>query len=242
MEKRKGKKKTLLAVALVACLALAGVMGVLAWYSSQSEITNTFTVGNIQPPTTDPTNPENKDPLKPDVDPSEGGHKGQVSGNIVEDAWIPDSRIVKGSTVPKNPNIGMSPQSDAAYVFVYVDNAIGTGTYFTLNENWKAVDGQATAQGTVPNAYTGGLFMYVGSPAGVDAAKLQPNAGGLDAWTGEVFSTVIAANDADIKSSPAMKVSAYLVADANKAENLSAAEALDAAKAWAAGLTKLPQA
>ncbi len=242
MEKRKGKKKAFLAAVLVACLALAGVMGVMAWYSSQSHITNTFTVGNIKPPTTDPTNPEGKDPLEPEKDPSEGGHKGQVSGNIVEDAWIPDSHIAAGSTVPKNPNIGISPKSDAAYVFVFVDNAIGQGTYFTLNENWKAVEGQAVEQGEVPNAYTSGLFMYVG-PGNADAIMLEPNtAGDLDAWTGEVFSSVVAADNAVIKASPKMKVSAYLVANTNETEKLSAANALDAAKTWAAGLEKLPQA
>ena len=98
MEKK--KRRTVLAVALVACLALAGVMGVMAWYSSQSAITNTFTSGNIKPPTTDPTNPGNKDPLEPNKDPQDGGHKGQVDGNMVEDAWIPNSHITLRTPTP----------------------------------------------------------------------------------------------------------------------------------------------
>ncbi len=44
MEQKK-KKRTGLVIALVACLALVGVAGVMAWYSSTSEITNNFVNG-----------------------------------------------------------------------------------------------------------------------------------------------------------------------------------------------------
>lgn len=230
METKKNRKRTVVAVALVACLALAGTMGVMAWYSAQSEITNTFTTGNIQPPTTDPTDPGAKDPLQPGVDPSEGGHKGQMNGNIVEDAWIPNSHIAAGSTVAKNPNVGISPKSDAAYVFVYVDNNLGTGTHFKLNENWKAVE--ATQYNGVSGEYTGGLFMYVGK-GGADATMLAPDTvGGLDVWTGEVFSSVTADADAVIQGNPQMKVSAYMVAKSSANEKLDAKTATDAAKVW----------
>lgn len=237
MEKK--KRRTILAVALVACLALAGVMGVMAWYSSQSAITNTFTSGNIKPPTTDPTNPGNKEPLAPETNPEDGGHKGQVSGNIVEDAWIPGSHIAADSSVAKNPNIGIAPESDAAYVFVYVDNKLdktGANTHFKLNANWKPVEGMATqynaGTGPVEGEYTGGLFMYVAS--GAEAAMLQPDSvGKLDVWTGEVFSSVSASKDAQIADNPRMKVSAYLIAKSNASESLSAATAVEAAKNWA---------
>lgn len=234
MEKK--KRRTVLAVALVACLALAGVMGVMAWYSSQSAITNTFTSGNIKPPTTDPTDPGNKDPLEPNKDPQDGGHKGQVDGNIVEDAWIPNSHITADSTVAKNPNVGIAPESDAAYVFIYVDNKLGTGTHFKLNANWKAVDGAATqynpGTGAVEGEDTGGLFMYVGD--GSEAAMLQPDTvGKLDVWTGEIFSSVAANKDAQIADNPRMKVSAYLIAKSNDSEVVSASTAVDAATNWA---------
>ena len=233
MEKK--KRRTVLAVALVACLAFAGVMGVMAWYSSQSAITNTFTSGNIKPPTTDPTNPSNKDPLEPNKDPQDGGHKGQVDGNIVEDAWIPNSHITADSTVAKNPNVGIAPESDAAYVFVYVDNKLdktGANTYFTLNSKWKPVAGMATEYGSGNNTYTGGLFMYVGD--GSEAAMLQPDTvGKLDVWTGEIFSSVAANKDAQIADNPRMKVSTYLIAKSNDSEVVSATTAVDAAKNWA---------
>ncbi len=223
MEKK--KRRTVVAVALVACLALAGVMGVMAWYSSQSAITNTFTSGNIKPPTTDPTNPEQGL--------NDGKHEGQVSGNIVENKWVPNSRITAGSTVAKNPNVGLAPKSDDAYVFVYVDNKLGTNTHFKLNANWKAVDGMATQYNSVEGEYTGGLFMYVGN-GGSEAAMLQAQGeGGKDVWTGEVFSSVTADAGAVIESNPQMKVSAYMIAKSNASEELSAQAAIEAAKDWA---------
>lgn len=230
MEQRNNKKKGLV-IGLVLCLALVGVGGVMAWYSSQSSITNTFTTGNIKPPTTDPTDP-NK-PLEPNVDPDpdHNGHKGQVSGNIVENMWIPNSAITPGSEIPKNPNIGIAPGSDDAYVFVYVNNKLGTGTSFTIGQNWKAVDGEAT-QGTGANVYTGGLFMYTtdgANPALLDAQE----AGGKDKWTGELFKNVHAAPDANITGNN-MVVSCYMLAKSSATEQLDTQNILKAAKDWAA--------
>lgn len=225
------KKRTGLVVALVLCIALAAAGGVMAWYSSQSSITNTFKTGDINPPTTDPTNPDK--PLKPEVDPDpeHNGHKGQVSGNIVENMWIPGSVIVAGSEVAKNPNVGIAPGSDDAYVFVYVNNKLGTGTSFTIEQNWKAVDGYATA-GTGANVYTGGLFMYTTDGTNPTLLDAQDE-GGKDVYTGELFKTVKAAPDAVIKKEPEMIVSCYMMAKTNAAEDFGATNALEEAKAWA---------
>ena len=116
------KKRTGLVIALVACLALVGVAGVMAWYSSTSEITNNFVDGGITEPGTDPTNPDK--PLRPEVtpDPEHNGHQGQVNGNIVENQWIDKSKVTPGSSIPKNPNVGIGKSSDSCYVFVNVKN------------------------------------------------------------------------------------------------------------------------
>lgn len=235
MKQRNDKRKGL-AIGLVLCLALVGVGGVMAWYSSQSSITNTFTTGNIKPPTTDPTIPQK--PINPDVapDPEHNGHKGQVSGNIVENNWVPGSVITAGSEIPKNPNIGIAPGSDDAYVFVYVNNKLGTGTSFKIDSaKWKAVDGLATA-GTGVDEFTGGLFMYTTdgtNPALLDAQE----AGGKDAWTGELFQTVHASADAQVTGTE-MTVSCYMVAKSNATEQFSAQDALNAAKEWAVSQKK----
>lgn len=232
MEQQK-KKRTGLVIALVACLALVGVAGVMAWYSSTSEITNNFVDGGITEPGTDPTDP-NK-PLKPDVtpNPEHNGHQGQVNGNIVENQWIANSKVTPGSSIPKNPNVGIGKNSDSCYVFVNVKNNFTSGAHFTLNNGWKAV--QATQYKDQANEYTGGLFVYVGNGTPVntgDAAILTPNPT-ADSWTGEVFSKVKFDADAVLGDSKSIKVSAYLVAASNKTEQISIAEITDAAKAWA---------
>lgn len=227
------KKRTGLVIALVACLALVGVAGVMAWYSSTSEITNNFVDGGITGPGTDPTDP-NK-PLNPDVtpDPDHNGHHGQVNGNIVENLWIENSKVTPGSSIPKNPNVGIGKDSDSCYVFVNVRNNFTNGAHFTLNDGWKDVG--ATHYKGQANEYTGGLFVYVGKDVPVntgDAARLEANPT-ADSWTGEVFSKVKFDADADLGPNKTIKVSAYLVAASNKTEKINIAEITEAAKAWA---------
>lgn len=232
MEQQK-KKRTGLVIALVACLALVGVAGVMAWYSSTSEITNNFVDGGITEPGTDPNKPDK--PLKPEVnpDPEHNGHHGQVNGNIVENLWIENSKVTPGSSIPKNPNVGIGKDSDSCYVFVNVKNNFTSGAHFTLNDNWKDVG--ATHYKGQANEYTGGLFVYVGKDVPVNtgaAARLEANPT-ADSWTGEVFSKVKFDADAVLGDSKSIKVSAYLVAASNKTEQIDIAEITEAAKAWA---------
>lgn len=232
MEQQK-KKRTGLVIALVACLALVGVAGVMAWYSSTSEITNNFVDGGITEPGTDPNKPDK--PLRPEVtpDPEHNGHQGQVSGNIVENQWIANSKVTPGSSIPKNPNVGIGKNSDSCYVFVNVKNNFTSGAHFTLNNGWKAVD--ATQYKGQANEYTGGLFVYVGNGVAVntgDAARLEANPT-ADSWTGEVFSKVKFDANAVLGDSKSIKVSAYLVAASNETEQINIAEITEAAKAWA---------
>lgn len=232
MEQQK-KKRTGLVIALVACLALVGVAGVMAWYSSTSEITNNFVDGGITGPGTDPTDP-NK-PLNPDVtpDPDHNGHKGQVDGNIVENLWIAGSKVAPGSSIPKNPNVGIGKDSDNCYVFVNVRNNFTSGAHFTLKDGWKEVD--ATPYKGQANEYTGGLFVYVGEGVPVNtgnAVRLEANPA-ADSWTGEVFDKVKFDADAVLGANKTIKVSAYLVAASNETEQIDVAEITDAAKAWA---------
>ena len=232
MEQQK-KKRTGLVIALVACLALVGVAGVMAWYSSTSEIKNNFVDGGITEPGTDPTDP-NK-PLKPEVtpDPEHHGHQGQVNGNIVENQWIANSKVTPGSSIPKNPNVGIGKNSDSCYVFVNVKNNFTSGAHFTLNNGWKAVE--ATQYKGQANEYTGGLFVYVGKDAPVNtgtAVRLEANPA-ADSWTGEVFSKVKFDANAVLGDSKSIKVSAYLVAASNKTEQINTTEITEAAKAWA---------
>ncbi|MFR2950314.1 MAG: hypothetical protein ACLTKG_02475 [Collinsella intestinalis] len=69
----------------------------------------------------------------------------------------------------KNPNVGIGKDSKDAYVFLEVENNLGTGSYFVLGDNWAPVTDKATKfnGATFPadktdRCYTGGLFVYVG--------------------------------------------------------------------------------
>ena len=94
----KRRKRRVVLVALAACLVVAGIGGTLAWFSAQSQLTNTFTVGNITPPTTDPNNPDQPDvpfPTDPDTDP-------RIDGNLYEPHWVKDSAIAPNASVAKD--------------------------------------------------------------------------------------------------------------------------------------------
>ncbi|MDO4443231.1 MAG: SipW-dependent-type signal peptide-containing protein [Slackia sp.] len=227
------KKRTGLVVALVLCVALAAAGGVMAWYNAQSQLTNTFSTGNIKPPTTDPDTGGPIDPQHP-TDPQVPN----LNGNIYEKNWVDKSVITPGSVVPKDPNIGLAPESDDAYVFVYVKNNLGTGTTFEIDAaNWKPVDGHVADDANAgDNVYTGGLFMYTkggSEPALLVSDKTAKDAGGKDVWTDPLFKEVAAADNANINGNGTIVVSAYMAAASNADENFAAADAKAAAIEWA---------
>lgn len=225
MEERKkhGKRRVIL-VALAACLTVVTAGGVLAWFNVQSTLTNTFLVGNIKPPTTDPGNPDK---------PIEGNSN--LSGNIYEPSWVKDSKIGPGATVAKDPYVGIGKGSDSAYVYVYVKNNMGHDSHFTLNKEWASVDATAyTVSGEVqPGKYTGGLFVYG------TAAKPTPLTATVDAdaWTTKpLFEEILTPANADFvgAANTTIEVHAYVAATSNEKDSLADLDV--AARAWAASI------
>ena len=219
---KKSKRKVVVLTALAACLVVACVGGVLAWINAQSSLTNTFTVGNIKPPTTDPTSPDDPIPTDPT----------KVDGNICEPSWIDQSKIGPGAVVAKDPYIGVGPNSDTAYTYVYVKNNLA-GTYFTLNEGWAAVDATSyTGTGAGSGDYTSGLFVY-GTAAVPTELKATTD---KDAWTAKpLFDNIKTASDATFTTGGDIAVHAYVAAKSNSEDSFTDLET--AAKAWAAGLS-----
>lgn len=230
MENKKKKRYGIVAALLL--LVLAAGVGTYAWLSATDSKTNEFTVGSIGKPEVKP-DPDHPD--KPGTDPTNPS----VDGYLFETKWNENEehKMVPGSSMDKNPNVGIGKDSDASYVFIYVKNAIvkdGEGAlaktpYFTLNNNWKPVaDDQVTTNGT-GGQYVSGLFMYTAGGTG-QPAQLTP-ADGKAAYTGELFSTVhipAAMNSTDVVTDPAMTVSCYIFgADQGDAQN-----AIEQAKAW----------
>lgn len=237
--KQTGRKRTGLVVALALCCLLA-VGGVFAWFSAQDSKTNTFVQGNGV------TEPEKKpDPTNPEQGGSE--NNSGLDKWLVETNWKPNSAITADSVIPKNPNVGIGKDSRDAYVFLEVENNLGTGAYFVLGDNWAPVTDKATKfngatfpEGKADRCYTGGLFVYVGDSKGADEnamAMLAHNAGN-DVYTGEAFDKIYTTKDYKFAdSSNTIKVKAYLAAASAEGEDMDSQKVKDEiiakAKNWA---------
>lgn len=233
------RKRRVVMVALAACLVVAGIGGTLAWFSAQSQLTNTFKVGSITPPTTEPGDPST--PIKPG-DPN-------LNGNLYEPSWVPNSKIGPGAQVAKDPYVGIGGTSEPAYVYVYVKNKFAGNNkpYFEINADWAAVSATETATGS--KKYTDGLFIYgaytndmsvptVLTPATDQNAK--------DVWTvSPLFSHVSTSKDFTVtpgtdNAAGNIEVYAYVAATSNDAEKNQIADLDKAAKAWAEGIKNQP--
>lgn len=232
MENKKKKRYGIVAALLL--LVLAAGVGTYAWLTATQSLENVFTVGSFGP--TD-KKPDPTDPEKPGSDENNGAY-------LFETKWVGNSKIVPGATADKNPNVGIKKGSDNAYVFIYVKNAMvkdGTAVadtpYFTLNNNWKPVDGKVSA--SADGKYLSGLFMYA-KDATAGPAVLGAKDATADVYTGELFSKVVFPGTLDgsmVANNPKMTVSAYIFgADQKGEETDAAANALKQAKAWADGL------
>lgn len=177
------KRNTVAVVALLLVCVLA-IGGTIAYLTSHSQLTNTFTVGQISP--IDPGKPG---PGEKPIDP-EAEKNGKLSGNLYEPSWVKDSKLLPTASIAKDPYVGVGAGSEACDVYVYVKNTMNNRNhiYFTINDGWEAVEGQVSVFDN--SKYTGGLFKYT---AGLDASKEEVN----NVWTtNPLFSTVEVTADA----------------------------------------------
>ena len=230
MENKKKKRYGIVAALLL--LVLAAGVGTYAWLTATQRLENVFTVGSINTPE---KKPDQNQPDKPGQENNDG------KAYLFETKWKDSSKIVPGSSTDKNPNVGIAKGSDDAYVFIYVKNAmVKDGTdlantpYFSLNANWKAVDGQVTT--SADGKYLSGLFMYAKGATSGPAVLGAENAAG-DVYTGELFSKVLFPSTLEgsmVAENPKMTVSAYIFgADQKGEEATPAANAVAQAKEWA---------
>ena len=224
---RSSKKKTVTIAVLVACLLLAAIGGTIAWLSVQNHLSNQFTVGTFGDPTTNPDEetPGQGDDDKPITD--DDKENGSLDGHLYEPSWDADGdhKIVPGGAYAKDPYVGMTTDSEDAYVYVYIkNNAPKNGAlYFRLNNNWTAVtnneniadtyEAKATTvdktndpMGETENAltesfYYSGLFKYTD---GLTGTRYNTQ----DVWTKTpVFDNLLVkhdANDTDLISSASL--------------------------------------
>lgn len=240
MEKNNNNKKFLIGALAVLLVAVA-VGGTIAWLTSSDTVKNTFTVGTINDPV-DTDKDEKPDNRPTDVEDDENSN---LEGNLYED-FKDGSKVTPGATVTKTPYVVLGPNSEDAYVYVYVDNNTlkdssdnaTKAAYFTLGTGWKAVDAELyTGEDSTASTYTGGLFVYVGE--GDTATPLKGAT--TNSWSPKVFENVtfpdaivVNENGSEFAEEPEISVSCFIYS----ADGADTTEMEQAAKTWAGTLVE----
>lgn len=237
MENKKKKRYGIIAALLL--LVLAAGVGTYAWLTATQTKVNEFTVGSIDKPE---VKPDPDQPNKPGTSPTNPS----VDGYLFETNWTDKSKMIPGTEIKKNPNVGIGKDSDPSYVFIYVKNAIvknedgalAKTPYFSIGNGWRKVDGDFTGKAETNGTegqYVSGLFVYTNT---TNAPAVLAPSDGKAAYTGELFSTVSipnTLNSTDVVQNPAMTVSCYIFGADQKGDKADAANnALEQAKTWAA--------
>ena len=108
----KSKKKVLVTVLCAVMLVVGSVLGTMAYLTSQSEVNNTFTVGNVAITLDEADVDENGTVLKDDND----NPLTRVKANTY--------KLMPGHTYVKDPTIHVSATSEDCWLFVKVENGI----------------------------------------------------------------------------------------------------------------------
>ena len=119
---KKLNKAILLALCAV-LLVTASVMGTLAYLThTTGPVTNTFTVGNVS---------ISLDEAKVDV-------YGELDGNtrVTENTY----KLIPGHEYVKDPTIHVNAGSEECWVFIKMNNGLGTAAAITINEGWTLVE------------------------------------------------------------------------------------------------------
>lgn len=174
MKNKKTNKKSIAVVIFALLLVfLVATAGTIAWLTSTSSISNTFSVGSIEKPTTSP------------VDASSIS----IDGNIYEPSWDNSvtHTLVPSAEFVKDPYVGIGKGSEDVAVYVYVENNFSNKVYFTINEGWEAV---TATEGFGSGTYTSGLFKYTNGLSGATSS---------DVWTTNPLFGSVKVDDAAVR-------------------------------------------
>ncbi len=163
----KKKTKALMLVLCAVLLVTASVLGTMAYLTSQDEVVNTFTVGNVA---------ITLDEAKTDANGVADSSAARVKAN--------DYHLLPGDTYTKDPTVHVLANSEDSWIFVKVDNDIAnyeapTTIATQITENgWTALDG-------VANVY---YKAYTKSNAATDLLvfsnfKIADGANATDGWS-----------------------------------------------------------
>lgn len=106
--------KSLLLAAAAIVLVVASVLGTMAYLTSYATISNTFTVGNVGIQLYE--SKVNDAGVGLDDNPNVHGDMKDAQGNTYH--------LIPGTTYTKDPTVYINADSDASYVFVYLQNGL----------------------------------------------------------------------------------------------------------------------
>lgn len=121
-------RKMLLSLSLVLVISMAAVGGTVAWLTAtSSEVTNTFTVGDINIKLQEHDYDPDTNELDKDVDP--------VQEND-------DYKIIPGMNLPKDPYVYVEKGSEASWLFVKITKANwpATGLSYEIADGWTELE------------------------------------------------------------------------------------------------------
>lgn len=122
------KKKTLISIIAVALVICVSIGGVLAYLTDKTDtITNTFTVGNV------------------DIDLTETWNT-DADKDGTNDSW--SAKIIPGTTYTKDPVVTVEANSEECWLFVKFDENNNPSTYFDYTSTLTAANGWTQGDGT----------------------------------------------------------------------------------------------
>lgn len=166
----KTKRKALLLTFCAVLLVVASVLGTIAYLTSQDEVKNTFTVGQVA---------INLDEAKVNPDGTPVANADRVQENSY--------KLLPGHEYTKDPTVHVNAVSEDSWIFVKVEN--GIAAYEANTTDYKQIANQITANGWtalegVANVY---YKSYAQNAAGADFVvfknfKVSDTANTVDGW------------------------------------------------------------
>ena len=170
----KARSKALLLALCAVLLVAALVLGTMAYLTSQAEVTNTFSVGQVK---------ITMDEAK--VDKYGVALTGTEAGRGNANEYI----LMPGHTYIKDPTVHVDKVSEDSYIFVKVENGISALEAAAVEGGYKTIADQIKANGWTALESAADVYYreYAKSSAGSDFAvfdtfKIADNANDAESW------------------------------------------------------------
>lgn len=212
------KKKGALLISAFALIALLVVGGTLAYFTSQDDATNVFTLGKVSGDLTETTKP-GEEPIDPN-DPESPTHPVKP-GNPTDDG-IEYEKVLPGDWLSKEPRISLKSNSEAAYVRVKLEVSVLEGT-LTGEQKAELISDKCLNFGDKWKLSEDGFVYY--------QDKLTTDASG-SSQTDPVFTMVKIPGDSWGNSAAGAKFTIKVTADLIQADNFTPVKTGEVITGW----------